>query len=100
VRCDRCGRTKSIRFDKLGELHIRYLKGLETPYSMATEKPDTIARESPPGPPITRDEYYAGVELAAGHRRCRGTYRLDAPPRCPKCRSTNISEGGTTVMYD
>jgi len=28
LRCDRCGAGKSIPFDKLGELHLRYLKGL------------------------------------------------------------------------
>ncbi len=100
VRCDRCGRTKAIGFEKLGELHIRYLKGLETPYSMATAKLDAMARELPSGPPISEDEYHEGVELVAGRCRCRGKYRLDAPPRCPKCRSMKISERGITVMYD
>jgi uncharacterized Zn finger protein len=28
VRCDQCGETKSIKFSNLGELHLRYLKGL------------------------------------------------------------------------
>lgn len=100
VRCDKCGRTKQLPFDKLGELHIRYLKGLDVPYSMATEKTDAMARELPSGPPISKDEYNAGVEAAAGNCRCRGKYRMEAPPRCPKCRSTNIEEGMLTVMYD
>ena len=33
LRCDKCGKTESIGFDKLGELHLQYLKGLPGPYS-------------------------------------------------------------------
>jgi predicted Zn-ribbon and HTH transcriptional regulator len=98
LRCDRCGKTKSITFDELGELHIRYLKGLTGPYSVATARSDELAR--PSGPPISEGEYYAGIEVAAGPCNCGGQYKLDAPPRCPQCRSRNISEGDVTVLYD
>ena len=100
VRCDQCGRTKSIGFEELGELHIRYLKGLTVPYSIATAKSDAAARELPSGPPISEDEYNVGVELAAGHCKCGGKYTLNSPPRCPTCHSTSISEGRITIFYD
>lgn len=100
VRCDQCGSTKSIGFEELGELHIRYLKSLKVPYSVATAKHDEMARQLPSRPPISEDVYHVGVEVAAGHCDCGGKYKLDAPPRCPKCRSTNISEGQITLFYD
>ncbi len=100
LRCDRCGKTKEIGFEKLGELHIRYLKGFTVPYSIATAEADERARKLPSGPPISEDEYHAGVEAYAGRCRCRGKYRFDSPPRCPKCRSTRIAEGRLLIMYD
>jgi predicted Zn-ribbon and HTH transcriptional regulator len=100
VRCDNCGKTKSIGFEELGELHIRFLKGLTGPYSMATAELDDLARKLPSGPAITEEEYKAGVESVAGYCRCRGKYTLSAPPRCPTCGSTDFSEGNLMVCYD
>jgi predicted nucleic-acid-binding Zn-ribbon protein len=70
VRCDRCGRSKSIGFD---------------------------AR------PVNAEEYRNAqnkAELEAGECRCGGTLKLDASPRCPKCRSGQIEEGETIMDYD
>ena len=39
-------------------------------------------------------------EAAAGNCECGGNFRLDAPVRCPKCRSAEIDEGEVTVYYD
>jgi hypothetical protein len=36
LRCDTCGETKGVGFGELGELHLRYLKGLPGPYSVVT----------------------------------------------------------------
>lgn len=33
-------------------------------------------------------------------RRCGGAQRLDAPPRCPKCRSTDLEEGCVDFRWD
>lgn len=30
------------------------------------------------------------VEGCAGHCTCGGSFALDAPPRCPQCRSTDL----------
>jgi len=100
VRCDRCGKTKSIGFDDLGELHLRYLKGLPGPYCIASAEHDENVRKHASVEPISEEEYHRGIEAIAGKCRCRGKYTLDAPPRCPKCRSTRIEEGEPTVMYD
>lgn len=100
LRCDKCGKTKSIDFGKLGELHLRYLKGLDGPYCVASSEHDENVRENVRVEPISEDEYHSGIEAMAGKCRCRGKYTLDAPPRCPKCRSTHLKEGDVTVMYD
>jgi len=100
LRCDKCGKTKAVGFRALGELHMRYLKGLPGPYCVASSEHDRNVREHVSIEPISEDEYHRGVEAIAGNCRCRGKYTLDAPPRCPKCRSTRIEEGETTVMYD
>ena len=94
VRCDRCGKTKSIGFDELGELHLRYLRGLPG------SEYDENVRKHAPVEPISEDEYQKGIEAVAGKCRCDGKYTLDAPPRCPKCRSTRLEEGEPILMYD
>ncbi len=100
IRCDKCGRTKSIGFDELGELHLRYLKGLPGPYCIASLEQDRNIREYARVEPISEHEYQRGIEAIAGKCRCRGKYTLDAPPRCPKCRSTRVEEGNITCDYD
>jgi hypothetical protein len=100
VRCETCGKTKSMAFDVLGELHVRYVKGLPGPYSTATVEQDENLREHSPVQPISEPEYHKEIEALAGRCRCGGRYRLDAPPRCPKCRSARIEEGRITTMYD
>lgn len=100
IRCDRCGKTKSIGFDKLGELHLRYVKGLPGPYSITSSEMDEYIRNNANVEPISKEEYYAGVKAFA--RKCKygGRFTFDAPPRCPECRSTKIQESDITVMYD
>jgi len=51
VRCDRCGKTKSVPFSRLGELHLRYLKGLPGPCAYATRDTDRKVQEEYPGEP-------------------------------------------------
>ena len=40
------------------------------------------------------------VEEFAGKCMCGGKYKVDAVPRCPKCKSKNFDHGGTLVHYD
>jgi hypothetical protein len=44
--------------------------------------------------------YHQGIETIAGHCSCKGNFTLDAPPRCPNCRSARLSEGGPVMFYD
>ena len=80
LRCEECGDTKSIGFDESGELHLRYLKGLPGPYSMVSAEHDRYVREHAPVEPISEQEYWAGVEAAAGSCECGGRVAFDASP--------------------
>ena len=100
VRCDKCGKTKFIGFDELGELHLRYLKGLSGPYCIANAEYDEYVRTYVPLEPISESEYRRGIEDVAGRCACGGKYTLDAPPRCPNCHSTRLKEGRVIRRYD
>lgn len=100
LRCDRCGRERSVSFEELGEAHLRYRKGLPGPYSIATQEGDDQGRTHHPGPSMSEEEYNREVEMVGGDCECGGNYRIDTPPRCPSCRSTDLASGEPTVFYD
>ena len=100
VRCDTCGKEKGIAFDQLGELHLRYLKGLPGPYSVATADHDEDVRQHAPVEPISEEEYDKGIDALAGECECGGKYQRSAPVRCPRCHSVRIKEGGVRLLYD
>jgi len=100
LRCDNCGRTKPIGFDRLGELHLRYLKGLPGPYCVGSSEHDKYVREQVDIQPISEEEYHRNVEKIAGKCECQGKYAFEAPPRCPIYHSTRIKEGDITLFYD
>ena len=100
LRCNKCGKTKSINFDEIDELHQRYLKGLSGPYCIATAEHDKRAQENADIKPAGEDEYHKQIVNLAGNCKCSGKFVFDAPPRCPKCRSKDIREGETTMKYD
>ena len=102
LHCDQCGGEKGMPFDEIGEPHLRYLKGLAGPYSMATAEHDRDVKENYPGEPLAEDEYHRIVEEMAGTCTCGGRFRFDAPPRCPNCHSDDLEydEDRPSVMYD
>lgn len=100
LRCDRCGETRSVSFEELGVIHIRYLKGLAGPYCVASMEHDQWVRENAQVEQLSEEEYYRSVEALAGTCPCGGKYTLSAPPRCPECRSTRIEEGESVRFYD
>lgn len=100
VRCDECGKAKSMNFEDLGEIHLRYVKGMKGPYCIASSEHDEYVQKHVPVEPISEDEYHKEIETLAGECECGGKYTLDAPPRCPQCRSAQLEEGGPTIMYD
>ena len=100
LRCDTCGETKGVGFEELGELHLRYLKGLSVPYCEATRDHDERVRADPTLKPISERTYHNRVEVFAGACSCGGKFRFNARPRCPGCRSTRIGKCHVTALYD
>jgi hypothetical protein len=102
LHCDKCGRHKQIGFDRLGEAHLAYIKGLAGPYAIATSQHDKQIQDEYPGAPLSQAEYDAAVEDIAGKCKCGGRFRMDAPARCPKCASTDFrqDEDGISCCYD
>ena len=100
LHCDKCGKEKWIGFRDLGEIHLKYVKGLDKPYSIATGESDKYTQDNYPGDPINEDEYFRLIEEFAGKCECGGSYTFDAKPRCPKCRSKDSKSATLTVLYD
>ena len=92
LRCDKCGKTKTIAFDELGDLHARHSEG-----SVGSQVTRSECDDMEPKP---LDEHDLAVEAIAGNCKCGGKYLFNAPLRCPQCKSTRIEEGEITVFYD
>src|SRR3954471_23916246 len=102
LRCDRCGETRPVTFDELGLIHLRYLKGLPGPYSVATAEHDQHVKDTFTGKPLSERGYHTAVQKYAGRHSCGGAFKFRAPPRCPKCHSVALAEdpSGGVIMYD
>jgi hypothetical protein len=101
LHCDMCGKDRSISFRELGEAHLGYLKGLKGAYCVATGEHDRFVRVNYPGEPLPEDEYHRVIDDFAGKCRCGGHFRMDAKPRCPRCRSDEFVETeGIVCHYD
>lgn len=102
LHCDACGCERAISFQEIGEPHLRYLKGLHVPYSVATAEHDRRVKEAYAGEPMGRDEYERAVEQLCGACECGGRFRFDAPARCPVCRSADWRRDleGSFICYD
>ena len=100
LHCDKCGKEKDIAFEKLGDTHLRYLKGLEGPYSVVSSEHDKYVRENYLGEPLKEEEYNKAVEEFAGKCKCGGQFSMEAPIRCPKCKSDDIDLGEAVINYD
>src|SRR4051812_44691109 len=83
LHCDAYGKTQSVRHQDLGEVHLRFVKGLRTPYAMARAEMDRRIQAEYPGEPLSRDEYHAAAEATLDPCPCGGRFRYGAPPRCP-----------------
>lgn len=90
LHCDTCGKEKSISFDQIGEVHLRYLKGLSGPYCIPSSAYDKRVRETYQGEPLTEEEYHKVVEFLPKKCRCGGHFTFSSPPRCPKCHSSDL----------
>lgn len=79
LHCDQCSIGKSVRFDEFKAL--------------------TVGGPQNPG---TDASYDATVESVAGKCSCGGSFKFDAPIRCPRCRSTDVDwdEDNPSVLID
>ena len=89
LHCDQCGATQSVSHQELGDIHLRFVKGLPGPYAVARASMDRQIQRDYPGEPLSRDEYHAAAEATLASCSCGGAFRYDAPARCPSCRSTS-----------
>lgn len=92
LHCHTCGRAVGVSFVQLGDTHRRYVKGLSGPISKETEEEDRRIQREFQGDPLAEAPYHAAVEAFAGSCKCGGRYGLDAPIRCPACRSTRFTK--------
>ncbi len=99
LHCDRCGGEKRIEFEELGEVHVRYIKGLPGPYAFISKERDEEIQKNYPGEPLTEDEYNAEIARIVGKCECGGQFSMTAPARCPKCASPDIKNTGKTIIY-
>ena len=101
LHCDRCGKERSIAFDKLRDVHERYVKGLRGPWTVVTMDRDQEIQENAPIQPLSHDEYHHAIEELVGKCPCGGQFSMTAPPRCPRCQSAEITQvPGLEMFYD
>lgn len=89
LHCGRCGQAKSVRHQELGDIHLRFVKGLGRPYAVSRSAMDSRIQAEYPGESLSQDEYRAAAEATLAPCPCGGRFRYNAPPRCPECRSTS-----------
>jgi DNA-directed RNA polymerase subunit M/transcription elongation factor TFIIS len=101
LHCSECGKEKLIELKDLGEIHSRYVKGLDTPYSSFSANADRDIQENYSGSPITEEQYHLEIERIAGKCSCEGHYKINAKAKCPKCHSDNYKVAdGWSRDYD
>ncbi len=104
LHCDTCGATRSVSHQDLGDIHLGFVKGLPGPYAVARRDMDRRIQAEYPGKPLTRGEYHTAAEATLEACKCGGTFRYDAPARCPECRSTSelwdVDPNGPMVSFD
>ena len=104
LHCDACGADRAVGHAELGDIHLRFVKGLSVPYAVSRRESDARIQRDYPGEPLSEGAYHAAVEATLEPCVCGGRFRYDAPPRCPGCRSTeeqwDWDPSGADALYD
>jgi len=104
LHCDTCGKAQGVRHRDLGDIHLRFVKGLDHPYAVARMEMDRRIQEEYPGEPLSRRDYRAAAEATLDSCPCGGRFSYDAPARCPNCRSTSemwrLNPKASIAFYD
>ena len=103
LRCDTCGRDRSVGHAEMRDVHLAFVKGLPGPYAVTRSAMDREIQANFPGEPLTRADYHSAVEASLEPCDCGGLFRYDAHARCSNCRSTDEcwdrTKGGK-LLYD
>ena len=99
LRCTNCGKTKDVHHFETPELWEKFIRTLDF---LRDIQIDNQSKELDYLFDLLIAERQRRVEEFAGKCDCGGKYTFDAPPRCPKCGSTNVKEeeNGPTLCYD
>jgi hypothetical protein len=62
LHCDACGKAANVGHQELGDIHLRFVKGLGHPYAVARAAMDRRIQREYPGEPLSRAEYHAAAE--------------------------------------
>lgn len=104
LHCDACGMDRSVSHEELGDIHLRFVKGLPGPYAVSRWEADARIQRDYPGEPLTEEAYHAAAEASLEPCACGGRFRYNAPSRCPGCRSTkeqwDVDMSRAGVLYD
>ena len=101
LHCDRCGRAKGIERKEIEKAYLQLRNDPKVSHRTVSQKHDDLVHIMYPGNPISSKEHYRIAEELAGRCTCGGKYLVDAPPRCPKCKSDEFEDSGEyRLMYD
>jgi hypothetical protein len=79
LQCDTCSNTRSVGHAEVWGPYQAYRRS-----------------------PAAEQDHYHALQKHAGRCRCDGHFLLSAPPRCPRCRSTEyqVDPDSPSIMYD
>jgi hypothetical protein len=103
LRCDACGRERTIPHSEISELHAAFEAAWREQSEGAGRKKRTKpVRTQKPKPGLTFEEYQTKLTEFAGPCTCGGHFVAEAPIRCPDCGSKKFREdpAGPSVLYD
>ncbi|MFW6163697.1 MAG: hypothetical protein ACODAJ_13085 [Planctomycetota bacterium] len=102
LHCESCGEPRRVTREELGDIYLRYLKGLPEDARQMVAGYDPAAVEACVGAPLTLEALFAAIETHAGRCSCGGTLSLEAPPRCRRCRCDDLADDpdGPGIRYE
>jgi predicted nucleic acid-binding Zn-ribbon protein len=104
LRCDACGRERTILHSEIGELHAAFETAWRERSEDAGRKKRTKhVRTQKPRPGLSlEEEYQTKLTEFAGPCSCGGRFSSQAPIRCPDCGSRKFREDPAepSILYD
>jgi hypothetical protein len=95
LHCKTCGRHQMVAHDRIPQALEKYVTAVREAMDAArgpAEKRQAIVKAA--------NDLDRAVHPTVGPCSCGGQFGLHAPVRCPACKSSNIKNAGTGVLYD